>query len=154
MLYCKYCNFWVSEVLTDFLFFLQVLWNNEDKTRKILSKTFKNLERFFLGYCLFLPDSIKRLTSNITKPNRNNVFSILMEWLWRCEANIAKTKPHHQHIISQFSLLIFYKLQLFFKMSHNNLFKTYFGSEKYWFFGWKVSNLKKSFLSKNPVVMI
>ena len=39
----------------------------------------------------------------------------------------------------------------FFKMSNTNLFKTCFLSKNYWFFGWKIYNLKMTFLSKNPV---
>ena len=57
-------------------------------------------------------------------------------------------------MFSQFFKLIFYKLHLFFKMSHNNLFKTSFPSEKYWFFGQKMNNLKISFLLKHPVVYL
>ena len=94
------------------------------------------------------------MTPYIIQPNGNNANDLVTHiWYWgRFVANIAKTKPQQQQIILQFSLLISYKLHLFFKMSNNNLFKTYFGYEKYWFLGWNISNLKKTFLSKNPVL--
>ena len=145
----QFLSVWVgcSQISFSSFRFLGIM---KTKLGKFLVNRFKCWKNT-LRYCLFLPDNMKWLTSNFTKPNRNNVFSIHMEFLWICEANIAKTKPHQQQIISQFPLLIFYKLQSFFKMSHNNLFKTYFSLEKYWFLGWKISNLKRSFLSKNPV---
>ena len=93
------------------------------------------------------------MTPYIIQPNGNNANDLVTHiWYWgRFVANIAKTKPQQQQMILQFSLLISYKLHLFFKMSNNNLFKTCFGFEKYWFFSWKISNLKMTFLSKNPV---
>ena len=83
--------------------------------------------------------------------SQNNDFAMHIKYLWRFVANIAKIKIQQEPMFSWFFKLIFYKLHLFFKMSHNNLFKTYFASEKYWFFGQKINNLKISFLLKHPV---
>ena len=128
MLYCKCCNFWVSGVLTDFLL---VLGNNEDKTREIFCKSFWKVERLLLIIAFF-----NQLTrNNWILISHNQIGTMCLQYIlcpWRCETNVAKTRPCLWQIISQFSLLIFYNLCLFFKMSHNNLSKTYFGSGKYW----------------------
>ena len=42
---------------------------------------------------------------------------------------------------------------LYFKMIINNLLRKSFASEKYSFFRQNISNLKKTSLSKNPVVL-